>query len=143
MIKLNVGLSKKVGTANYGSKGATVNIEAEVDSNLIQDPHRLKEQLRRLFGLARNSLEEELQPEELPSPGTRRDAPQIPETPRPATDAQCRTISGHARRQGIPLLTLIRDRTGKKNLDELSLSEASQLITYLKSRESLPTTQES
>ena len=62
MIKLNVGLSKKVGTANYGSKGATVNIEAEVDSNLIQDPHRLKEQLRRLFGLARNSLEEELQP---------------------------------------------------------------------------------
>lgn len=142
MIKLNVGLSKKVGTANYGSKGATVNIEAEVDSNLIQDPHRLKEQLRRLFGLARNSLEEELQPENGTHAPHSIEVPLLQETHRPATEAQCQAIHGYARRQRIPVIALVREQTGKNGLGELSVSEASQLISHLKARQTAPSNQD-
>ena len=31
MIKLNCGFSRKVGEANYGSRGASVNLELEIE----------------------------------------------------------------------------------------------------------------
>ena len=60
-MKLNVGLSRKVGEPNYGSRGATVNLELEVDSTLVAEPDRLQERIRELFGLAKMSIDEELQ----------------------------------------------------------------------------------
>ncbi len=57
MIRLNVGLSRKIGQANYGSKGGSVNLEVEV-ADLDHD--KLKESIHRLFNLAKVSLEEEL-----------------------------------------------------------------------------------
>ena len=60
-MKLNVGLSRKVGEANYGSRGATVNLELEVDSTLASEPERLQERIRELFGFAKMSIDEELQ----------------------------------------------------------------------------------
>ena len=36
-LKLNVGISKKVGLPDYGSLGTTCNVEVEVDSGLIFD----------------------------------------------------------------------------------------------------------
>lgn len=59
-MKLNVGLSRKVGEANYGSRGATVNLELELDSTLVAEPERLQERIRELFGLAKASIDEEL-----------------------------------------------------------------------------------
>jgi hypothetical protein len=59
-MKLNVGASKKVGEANYGSRGASVNIEMELDSGLIAEPNKLREKIRQLFTLVRSSLAEEL-----------------------------------------------------------------------------------
>lgn len=59
-LKLNVGLSRKVGEPNYGSRGATVNLELEVDSTLAAEPDRLQERIRELFGLAKASVDEEL-----------------------------------------------------------------------------------
>ncbi len=60
MLKLNVGFTKKVGEANYGSRGAAVNLELELDSTLVGDTDRLKERIRHLFGLAKASVDEEL-----------------------------------------------------------------------------------
>ena len=57
MIRLNVGLSRKLGQANYGSKGGSVNLEVEV-ADLDHD--KLRDSIHRLFNLAKQSLEEEL-----------------------------------------------------------------------------------
>src|SRR5580765_7283588 len=60
MMKINVGLCRKIGEANYGSRGATINLELELDSSLVGEPARLKERIRQLFALVRTSLTEEL-----------------------------------------------------------------------------------
>ena len=59
-MKMNVGLSRKIGEANYGSRGASINLELELDSGLATDSARLQERIRQLFGLVRKSLDEEL-----------------------------------------------------------------------------------
>src|SRR5262249_42889556 len=59
-LKLNIGLSRKVGEANYGSRGASVNVEIEVDSSLVNEPARLQEKMRQVFGLVRASVADEL-----------------------------------------------------------------------------------
>ena len=41
-LKLNVGLSRKIGEANYGSRGASVNLEMDLDGNLVGDPTKLR-----------------------------------------------------------------------------------------------------
>ena len=59
-LKLNVGLSRKVGEANYGSRGASVNLELELDPAVVDEPERLHDRIRQLFGLAKDSVDEEL-----------------------------------------------------------------------------------
>jgi hypothetical protein len=59
-LKLNVGLNKKIGEANYGSRGASVNVEIELESGIIGEPAKLQERIRQLFGIVRTSLAEEL-----------------------------------------------------------------------------------
>ena len=59
-LRINVGLSRKVGEANFGSRGASVNVEMELDSALVGDPGKLRERIRQIFGLVRTSLAEEL-----------------------------------------------------------------------------------
>ena len=60
MLKLNVGLNRKVGEPNYGSRGGSVNMEVELDNSLMQEPERLRETVSRLFAMVRQSLEQEL-----------------------------------------------------------------------------------
>ena len=60
MLKLNVGLNRKVGEPNYGSRGGSVNMEVELDNSLMQEPERLRETVSRLFAMVRQSLELEL-----------------------------------------------------------------------------------
>jgi hypothetical protein len=57
-LKLNIGLSRKVGEANYGSRGASVNMEVEIESALAGEPDKLHDKIRKMFTLVRNSLEE-------------------------------------------------------------------------------------
>jgi hypothetical protein len=60
MLKLNAGFSRKVGEPDFGSRGASVNVELELDSNLIRDSEAFCAQIRNLFDLARQSVDEEL-----------------------------------------------------------------------------------
>jgi hypothetical protein len=53
MIKLNAGFSRKVGEPYYGSRGASVNVELELESGLIGDPDALMGRMRQLFAIAK------------------------------------------------------------------------------------------
>ena len=65
-LTLSVGLSRKVGEANYGSRGANVNFTVELESSLIREPDQLREKVRYLFHLAKEAVEEELANESKP-----------------------------------------------------------------------------
>ena len=58
-MKTNVGLSRKVADNNYGSRGASVNLEVELDSSLLQEPERLLDRIRQVFRLAQRAVDEE------------------------------------------------------------------------------------
>ena len=68
-VKLNIGLSRKVGEANYGSRGASINLEVELDNGVLDDPGQLRERVHDLYVLARESVDEELQRPADASPG--------------------------------------------------------------------------
>ena len=145
MLKLNVGFTKKVGEANYGSRGASVNLELESEGNLAGEPERLRERMRYLFALAKASVEEELNGQAAPASngsnekpkdvhgngqanGRRRDAT------RKATASQARALHVIADRQGIGLASLLWERFGVDQAGDLSITEASALIDELKNQ---------
>lgn len=59
-LKTNVGISRKVSDNSYGSRGASVNLEVELDSGLIQQPERFLDRIRQVFRLAQQAVDEEL-----------------------------------------------------------------------------------
>ena len=59
-LKTNIGVSRKVADNNYGSRGANVNLEVELDSGLIQQPDRFMDRVRQIFRLAQQAVDEEL-----------------------------------------------------------------------------------
>ncbi len=60
-VKLNIGLSRKVGEASFGSRGASINLEVELDNGVLDDPGLLRDRVQDLYVLARQSVDEELQ----------------------------------------------------------------------------------
>lgn len=147
-LKLNVGASKKVGESNFGSRGASINVEMELDSTLVNDPPKLQERIRQLFGLVRTSLAEELTGNGSNGPssqstqdsghdqrngGTGNGSSSQSNPPRPATQSQVKAIFAIARAQKLNVQQLLRDRFGVGRPDDLTIKEASQLIDSLKS----------
>ncbi len=59
-LKTNVGVSRKVADNNYGSRGASVGLEIELDSTLINEPERFHDRIRQVFRLAQQAIDEEL-----------------------------------------------------------------------------------
>ena len=88
MLKINIGHSRKIGEPNYGSRGASVHFEAEIDHGLIEQPQALRQKIRELFVQAQAAVREELH------------GPETNGTQRPATN-------GHQR---LPMA--ISDRSG-------------------------------
>ena len=59
-LKTNIGVSRKVADNNYGSRGASVNLEVELDSTLINEPKLFHERIRQVFRLAQQAIDDEL-----------------------------------------------------------------------------------
>ena len=133
-IKLNVGLSRKVGEANYGSRGASVNLELEATSDLVQQPDKLQEHLRHLFHLAKTAVDEELNGKNGEAGRSSNGEGQPRSAARPATVSQARAIRAIASQRGLNLIEHLSAYSGAREPEELSITEASQLIDQLKSQ---------
>ena len=150
-LTLNVGLSRKVGEANYGSRGASVNLELELDSAIVGESARLKDHIREVFRLAKSAVDEELQtPTESPPAangngqphqsngrngsgrgGYQRTAGRFNHPP-PATASQVRALHAIANQQRLDLIALLRERFELDQPEKLTIVEASDLIDELK-----------
>src|SRR5262249_23231388 len=87
-LKLNVGVSRKLGLPDYCSAGASCNVEVELDSGLLHhDLGAFHAEVRAAFLAARQAVADEL---------TRLQA-------QPAPAGMPATVSGHGRRNGTPV----------------------------------------
>ena len=60
-LRLNIGLSKKLGLPDYGSLGASCNVDIELDAALLQtDPEAFQRHARNAFDACRRAVQEEL-----------------------------------------------------------------------------------
>lgn len=151
MLKLNVGLSKKLGQANYGSIGGSVHIEVEADSGLVAEPDRLRDRIRQVFSLARTALDEELHGHNggngnasPPANGNGAAAngnghangssPRQESRQRPATASQVRALNSIAKRLGVDLGQVVREHYRVDRPESLGIKQASELIDDLKSK---------
>jgi hypothetical protein len=59
-IKVNVGVSKKIGLPDYGSAGSHCNIEIEADNSILDNASQFLQRVKDAYEVARQSVEEEL-----------------------------------------------------------------------------------
>jgi hypothetical protein len=152
--KLNIGLNRKIGETNYGSRGASVSLEVELDSATVHDPQLLQDRVRTLYAMARQSVEEELNrpvndihAESVHSSGnghangngqtstnghSNGNGHQTQPQAGTATQSQIRAIFAIARRLGLDPLSLVHVRFQRDRLEDLSIREASSIIDELK-----------
>ena len=134
MIKLNCGVSRKVGEPNYSSRGASVNVELELESSAAQDAHVLHDRIRHLFAVARDAVAEELglSMQAGAPPAGHAVAPNgNGGSARPASEAQVRAINAICSRLGLDPHAEAHRRLGR-GIQDLTLPEASSLIDALK-----------
>ena len=141
-LKINVGLNRKIGEANYGSRGACVNFEVEVEPTLVEKPDQLRERVRYLFQFAETSVEEELNGHGAPgaaNPGRNGDASAHCTNSNghghQATDKQlgyARQLAGQVQGLGLRRLDELTNKMFSKPITELTTLDASGLIDMLK-----------
>jgi hypothetical protein len=153
-LRLNVGVSKKLGLPAYSSVGASCNLEVELENGLLRDPAGFRDQVQGAFLAAQRAVDDELarlqagaEPGEIrqafatnghtngahPTNGKPVTRPEVHHgrVGKPATTSQVRAIVSIARRQHADLDGLLCD-LGVTRAEELSLAEASRLIDQLK-----------
>lgn len=157
MLKLNVGTNRKVGLPDYGSAGASCNLEVELDTGLFHDLDGLQQVVRRAYAACNQAVQDELtrlkavttkataktevvevrtapayKGARITSTANGTALPAPVNEPRAATSSQVRAIRAIASRRCIDLPTLLRDRFGITTAGELGIRQASELIDELK-----------
>ena len=148
-LKANVGSSRKIADNNYGSRGASVNLEVELDSSLIHEPERFHERIRHVFRMAQQAVDEELARQSSSTGHANGHAAATnsngrhnangsgnatrQSNGRRATASQARALRAIADRQRLDLAALLGARFGVQEPEGLSITEASGLIDELKS----------
>ena len=157
-MKLNVGLCKKVGQPDYGSVGASCHVELELEGSLLQnDPDAFHRHVRTAFVACAQAVNEELarhsdagRPVSRPAAagqpanghsasgnGHTRNGRNGHEPPRrskgrSATASQVKAIYAIARSQDVDLVQTLQERYGVGRPEDLSVTEASELIDAMK-----------
>ncbi len=143
-LKVNVGLSKKIGLPDYGSLGASVHVEYEADSTLLHsDLDGFHRQVSNAFVACKQAVQDELArhhaSESAASPhgsghnangngrGNGRSAPA-----RRATVSQVRAINSISDKLQLDLAHWLQQKFGIRIPGDLSISEASSAIDELK-----------
>jgi hypothetical protein len=155
-LKLNVGLTKKIGQPNYGSLGASCHLEIELDPSLLfADLDGFHERVRSTFIACRQAVFDELararsaanggqavanEPAALalaaaPSDENNHEALTHRESPPPQATAKqvdyARRLAGQIRGLGTRRLETLTRELYSKPLADLSAPEASALIDSL------------
>ncbi len=146
-IKLNIGINRKVGEPNYGSRGASCNVEFELDGSFDNGgAARFQEAARKAYAACRQAVEDELSAGN-GSPHHTSGGQHVAPTPdnghhttanaarngiRMATGSQVRAIHAIAGRSRVDLTDLLQSQFGVGRPDDLSIVDASTLIDQLK-----------
>jgi hypothetical protein len=158
-LKLNVGLSKKLGLPGYGSLGVSCHVEIELDQALItSDLDGFQDRVRRTFVVCRQAVDDELarnraadadngsahstqsgpaQPAASNGNGSRRNGSGSGRNGngQPATEKQlayAQQLAGQIKGMGARRLEALADKMFGKPLADLSSLNASGLIDVLK-----------
>ena len=161
-LRLNVGVSRKVGLPDYGSVGASCNLELELPQDLLErDLEGFHARVRDAYVATHQAVHDELarlhagaqagppeHPRDDPRPddratrdrpetnGRRADPPRGGGDRRPsaraATAKQVAALVALARRAGADLEGLLHHQCGVARPEELTLAQASRVIDLLK-----------
>ena len=161
-LKLNVGVSRKVGLPDYCSVGASCNLELELDTALLEkDLEGFHARIREAYVAAHQAVHDELARlqtagAQAPTKPPARDAvngskaanghargngeavpagrtaAEAPRSGKPATASQVKAICSIARRHEADLDFLLRENYGVARPEELTVPQASRIIDLLK-----------
>ncbi len=155
-LKISVGLSKKVGQPNFGSLGASCQIEVELNGNEYRSEYhgsalQLQTKISQAFCICKAAVENELaierqfQQQVLSSPSNpRRSGDDVISNAKPvsndrqtspvrnATAAQLRALERIARVAQVNLLGYAEREFGVQSIQQLTIRQASALIDRLK-----------
>jgi hypothetical protein len=134
-MKMTVGVTRHVG-AEAGTRGASMQLEVEVDADVLTDPQRWSKRTRQLYAMVRTAVDAELMTGannnnvaavsdaafERPVNGKANGAV------RSATPAQLQAIRALARQQGLDLAAELQARFQVQRPEQLDIRQASGLI---------------
>ena len=139
-VKVNIGLSKKVGLPDYGSLGASAHVEFELDGGYDNgSTESFQGAVRRAYLACRQAVEREIadNKQSQASVTPQNESPRA-STARPATVGQVRAIHAIAGHNRVSLDDLLLSKYRVQRPEELGVKEASSLIDYLKSSNAVP-----